>query len=50
MVRTLKKFIKDGSSGTSATVVVVEDDGSRGPSMTAIVGTASNSSNSLQQM
>lgn len=48
MVHTLKKFTKDGSSGTSATLEVVDDDGSRGPSITAIVGTASSSSNSLQ--
>lgn len=45
---TLKKFTNEGSSGTSATFEEVDDEGSRGPSITAIVGTASNSSNSLQ--
>jgi hypothetical protein len=39
----LKKLTKAGSSGASLAV----DDGSRGPSITAIVGLASNSSNSL---
>lgn len=42
---TLKKFTKAGSSGTSAAFEGVD---SRGPSITAIVGTASSSSNSLQ--
>lgn len=45
---TLKKFTKDESSGTSATLGALDDDGSRGPSITAILGTASSSSNSLQ--
>lgn len=31
------------------TVVTADDDGSNGPSITAMVGTASNSSNSLQR-
>lgn len=45
---TLKKFTKAGSSGTSAVLEAVDDDGSKGPSITAMVGTASSSSNSLQ--
>lgn len=47
-IRTLKKFTKEGSSGTSVTLEAVDDDGSRGPSITAKVGTASSSSNSLR--
>lgn len=43
----LKKFTKEGSSGTSVTLEAIDDGGSRGPSITAIVGTASSSSNSL---
>lgn len=43
---TLKKFTKERSSGTSAVFDVV-DDGSRGPSITDMLGTASSSSNSL---
>jgi len=50
VVHTLKKFTKDGSSGTSTALEVADDGGSRGPSITAIVGTASSSSNSLQQV
>lgn len=48
-MHTLKKFTKEGSSGTSATFEEVDDGGSSGPSITAIVGTASNSSKSLHQ-
>ena len=48
-MHTLKKFTKEESSGTSATLDAVEDEGSKGPSITAIVGTASSSSNSLHQ-
>lgn len=39
----LKKFTKERSSGTSAVFDVV-DDGSRGPSITDMLGTASSSS------
>lgn len=46
---TLKKFTKAGSSWTSVTMQAVDDDGSKGPSIKAIVGTASSSSNSLQK-
>lgn len=46
-MHTLKKFTKAGSSGTSAALGAVDDDGSKGPSMMAIVETASSSSNSL---
>lgn len=49
MVHTLKKFTKEGSSGTSAALEAVDGAGSKGPSITAIVGTASSSSNSLQE-
>lgn len=45
-VHTLKKFSNDGSSGASAVVETV-GDGSRGPSITDRLGTASSSSNSL---
>ena len=45
---TQKKFTNE-SSGTSATVGTDDDDGSRGPSISDKVGTASNSSNSLMQ-
>ncbi|PPD90687.1 hypothetical protein GOBAR_DD12374 [Gossypium barbadense] len=36
-MHTLKKFTKAGPSGTSATLGAVDDDGSKGPSMTAIL-------------
>ena len=45
-IHTLKKFTKEESSGTSVELGA-EKDGSSGPSITAVVGTASSSSNSL---
>lgn len=47
VIAVLKKLTKDGSSGTSVTLEEDDDEGSSGPSITAIVGTASSSSNSL---
>lgn len=47
--RTLKKFRKE-SSGTSGTLATDDVIGSKGPSITDELGTASSSSNSLQQM
>lgn len=43
----LKKFARAESSGASLMLVAADEGGSKGPSMTAIVGTASSSSNSL---
>ena len=44
---TLKKFTKAGSSGIPAALDALDEDGSKGPSIMAIVETASSSSNSL---
>lgn len=43
----LKKFARAESSGASLMLGAADDGGSKGPSITAMVGTASSSSNSL---